>query len=83
MDQLKAQFFSIREQMNSSVALLNDQLNQIEASMQPLEAETSTEEPVKSDVEEQYTVKEGKAEHPLKAILEQAATSVQKKNCSR
>lgn len=83
MDQLKAQFFSIREQVNSSVALLNDQLSQVEASMQPLEVETPAEESVKSDLEEQHVVKEGKAEHPLKAILEQAATSAQKKNCSR
>lgn len=83
MDQLKAQFFSIREQMNSSVALLNDQFGQVEASIQPLGAEAPAEEPVMRNTEEQDIVKEGKAEHPLKAILEQAATSAQKKNLFR
>ena len=81
MDQLKAQFFSIREQMNSSVALLNDQFGQVEASMVPVVEETA-EETAAETAPEGTPVEENKAEHPLKAILEQAANS-QKKNFFR
>ncbi len=85
MDQLKAQFFSIREQMNSSVALLNDQFGQVEASMAPVVEETAEEPAVESAAEnapKEAPAEENKAEHPLKAILEQAANS-QKKNFFR
>ena len=78
MDQLKAQFFSIREQMNSSVALLNDQFGQVEASMVPVVEETAENE----TPAEETAAEENKAEHPLKAILEQAANN-QKKNFFR
>jgi len=72
MDQLKSQFLSIREQMNSSVALLNDQFGQVEASMTPAEKveEVSSEETKAAQ------------ENPLKAILEQA-NAAQKKNFFR
>ena len=69
MDSMKAQFFSIREQMNSSVAMLNDQFGQVEASLIPAE-QVKTEEPAAAE-----NVEENKAEHPLKAILEQASTA--------
>ena len=78
MDQLKAQFFSIRQQMNSSVALLNDQFGQVEASMVPVVEETAENE----TPAEETAAEENKAEHPLKAILEQAANN-QKKNFFR
>jgi len=78
MDSMKAQFFSIREQMNSSVALLNDQFGQVEASLTPAE-EPKTEAALAAE-----PVEEIKAEHPLKAILEQAsAVNNQKKNFFR
>ena len=78
MDSMKAQFFSIREQMNSSVALLNDQFGQVEASLTP------AEEPKTEAAPAAETVEEIKAEHPLKAILEQAsAVNNQKKNFFR
>lgn len=87
MDSLKSQFLTIREQMNSSVALLNDQFGQVEASMspaeeEPLPAETSaaTETVVETAAVETESCK---AEHPLKAILEQAQASAQKKNFFR
>ncbi len=79
MDGMKAQFFTIREQMNSSMALLNDQFGQVEASMKP--TEEKSEETSESTEEKS---EESKAEHPLKAILEQAsAVNNQKKNFFR
>ena len=83
MDSMKAQFFSIREQMNSSVALLNDQFGQVEASLSPAE-EPKAEEPKTEAAPAAEPVEEIKAEHPLKAILEQAsAVNNQKKNFFR
>lgn len=80
MDSMKAQFFSIREQMNCSVAMLNDQFGQVEASLIPVQPEQEKTDASEKPVE----VEEVKTEHPLKAILEQAsAASNQKKTFFR
>lgn len=85
MDGMREQFFSIREQMNKSLALLNDQFVQVEASLsveeKPAVEESVVEEPT---VHEETLAEEIKEEHPLKAILEQAsAVSNQKKSFFR
>ena len=49
---MKAQFFSIREQMNSSVALLNDQFGQVEASLTPAEEPKTETAPAAESAEE-------------------------------
>lgn len=78
MDELRAHFLAIREQMNDSVSQLNDQFALVEATMAPAEEEIpEAEEPA----EETAPCEEAKAEHkehPLKSILEQAAASAQK-----
>ncbi len=79
MDSMKAQFFSIREQMNSSVAMLNDQFGQVEASLTPAEQKEESKEAAVEDA-----IEASKPEHPLKAILEQAsAVNNQKKSFFR
>ena len=78
MDGMKAQFLMIREQMNNSMNLLNDQFGLVEASMNPAEEANEVEQTEKENCEE------AKSEHPLKAILEQAsAANNQKKNFFR
>ncbi|MGN0664009.1 MAG: DivIVA domain-containing protein [Negativibacillus sp.] len=81
MDELREQFFAIRKQMNASVSLLNEQFDRIEAEMTADGAENSFLEEENGEegfAEAEKTSEEGKAEHPLKSILEQAAASAQK-----
>lgn len=73
-DELREQFFAIRKQMNASVSLLNEQFDRIEAEMTADREENGEE----GFAETEKTSEEGKAEHPLKSILEQAAASAQK-----
>ncbi len=81
MDELKSRFHCIRQQMDSSIAAIQLQLNQAEQCIDPAVKEAEAE-PVKEEAPAPAK-EEGKAEHPLKAILEQAANSNQKKNFFR
>ncbi len=85
MEELKTRFHSIRQQMDSSIASIQSQLLQAEQCIDPTipAEEVAVNEQETAPAESAPAKEEGKAEHPLKAILEQAANSNQKKNFFR
>ncbi len=78
METLKARFNIVRKTMNDSIAAMQAELEHVAECIDPVKKEELKEA---AEVKKAETASEEvKAENPLKAILEQAANSTQKKN---